>query len=246
MSRGVDQRITVRCKLDSQSRRRGASGRQQSGLREGKGAGLHRGLRRAGHGLTGETRELGRATCLLVNHPGRRGVPGDQEPWRWARAFRDQRTARRDTNGGSRQGRGERAEAKRPQKDTGAVVAEHSTRERGEVRPKRPTGGKATPGRARDREERREGLRAYQPSEQHPGHRRRVAQLCASGRDEPAGYPDRVSGVDTDEPDELIAHVRVCGEDGWVTAGSTRHPTAAREWLGANLKGGGGAAAGDR
>ena len=30
----------------------------------------------------------------------------------------------------------------------GAVVAEHSTEERGEVRPKRPTGGKATPGRA--------------------------------------------------------------------------------------------------
>lgn len=26
----------------------------------------------------------------------------------------------------------------------------------------------------------------------------------------------------TEEPDELIAHVRVCGGTGWVTAGSTR------------------------
>jgi hypothetical protein len=83
-----------------------------------------------------------------------------------------------------------------------AVVAEHSTDEGGEVRPKRPTGGKARPGRARSREERREGLRAYQPSEQNPGHRRGVAQLCASGCDELAGYPDRSSGPDTDEPDE--------------------------------------------
>ena len=66
----------------------------------------------------------------------------------------------------------------------GAVVAEHSTDEGGEVRPKRPTGGKARPGRVRSREERREGLRAYQPSEQHPGYRRGVAQLCASGCDD--------------------------------------------------------------
>ena len=26
----------------------------------------------------------------------------------------------------------------------------------------------------------------------------------------------------TEEPDELIAHVRICGEDGWVTAVFTR------------------------
>src|SRR5215831_3020746 len=30
----------------------------------------------------------------------------------------------------------------------------------------------------------------------------------------------------TEEPDELIAHVRVCGGAGWVTIGSTRKPTA--------------------
>jgi len=29
----------------------------------------------------------------------------------------------------------------------------------------------------------------------------------------------------TEEPDELIAHVRVCGGAGWVTIGSTRKPT---------------------
>jgi hypothetical protein len=29
----------------------------------------------------------------------------------------------------------------------------------------------------------------------------------------------------TEEPDELITHVRVCGGAGWVTIGSTRKPT---------------------
>ena len=36
----------------------------------------------------------------------------------------------------------------------------------------------------------------------------------------------RQSGADTlapEEPDELIAHVRVCGGAGWVTIGSTRN-----------------------
>jgi hypothetical protein len=28
-----------------------------------------------------------------------------------------------------------------------------------------------------------------------------------------------------EEPDALIAHVRVCGRAGWVTTGSTRQPT---------------------
>jgi hypothetical protein len=39
----------------------------------------------------------------------------------------------------------------------------------------------------------------------------------------------RQSGADTlatEEPDELITHVRVCGGAGWVTTGSTRKPTA--------------------
>jgi len=39
----------------------------------------------------------------------------------------------------------------------------------------------------------------------------------------------RQSCADTlapEEPDELIAHVRVCGGAGWVTIDSTRKPTA--------------------
>jgi len=49
--------------------------------------GHHRGLR-AGHALTGATRELGRACCLLAEIAGRAGVPADQEPWRWHGSFR--------------------------------------------------------------------------------------------------------------------------------------------------------------
>jgi hypothetical protein len=41
---------------------------------------------------------------------------------------------------------GSERQAKRPEMGMVAVLAEHSTGERGEVRPKRPTGGKATPG----------------------------------------------------------------------------------------------------
>jgi hypothetical protein len=186
----VDSRITAQRKLYSQSRRGGTSGRQQSRPRDGEWAGLHRGLR-AGHGIRGGTRELGRAQRLLVTEAGRAGVPANQEPWRWQGASHYQRTALRDTNQGSRPGIGERASSEATRDGHGAVVAEHSTGERGEVRPKRPTGGKAKPGRARDWEERREGLRAYQPSQQHPGHRRRVAQLCARRPGQPTGYPHR-------------------------------------------------------
>src|SRR5215510_13907575 len=50
------------------SRRFPVAGRQQSWVRFGECAGHHRGLR-AGHVFTGGTRELGRATCLLVRDP---------------------------------------------------------------------------------------------------------------------------------------------------------------------------------
>jgi hypothetical protein len=50
------------------SRRFSVAGRQQSWVRLGECAGHHRGLR-AGHVFTGGTRELGRATCLLVKLP---------------------------------------------------------------------------------------------------------------------------------------------------------------------------------
>src|SRR2546430_596537 len=114
---------------------------------------------------------LGEPGVSLSEAPEEQGVPADQEPWRWQTASRYQRTALRDTNGGSRQGIGERAISEATREGHGAVVAKHSTTERGEVRPKRPTGGKARPGRARGWEDRREGLRAYQPSQQIPSHR---------------------------------------------------------------------------
>jgi hypothetical protein len=185
-------------KADTLARVEGSSPASDTARR----AGHHRGLRRAEHVVRGETRELGRAQCLLVKEAGRVGVPADQEPWRGQPASHYQRTAGRDTKGGSRQGIGARARREATREGHKAVVAEHSTGEGGEVRPQRPTGGKARPGRAWEWEARREGLRAYQPSEPQPGHRRGVAQLCASGRDELAGYPDRSSGPDTEEPDE--------------------------------------------
>ncbi len=36
----------------------------------------------------------------------------------------------------------------------------------------------------------------------------------------------RADTLVTEEPDALIAHVRVCGGAGWVTTGSTRKATA--------------------
>jgi len=35
----------------------------------------------------------------------------------------------------------------------------------------------------------------------------------------------------TEEPDALIAHVRVCGGAGWATAGSTRNTAAEEAWM---------------
>jgi hypothetical protein len=37
----------------------------------------------------------------------------------------------------------------------------------------------------------------------------------------------RADTLVTEEPDALMAHVRVCGGAGWVTTGSTRKATAA-------------------
>jgi len=198
----VDTRITAQGKLGSQSRRGGASGRQQSGLRYGKWAGFHRGLRRAGHGVTGGTRELGRAPCLRGRVGRKSRGTGGPRALAVTESFQRSPSPAGNTNHGSRQGIGERATSEATQEGHGAVVAKHSTGEGGEARPKRPTGGKARPGRACDWEDRREGLRAYQPSQRIPGHRRRVVQLCARGPGQPTGYPDRSSGPDADEPDE--------------------------------------------
>ena len=38
-------------------------------------------------------------------------------------------------------------------------------------------------------------------------------------------HQSRAGTLAPEELDEFIAHVRVCGEAGWVTTGSTRKPT---------------------
>jgi hypothetical protein len=40
----------------------------------------------------------------------------------------------------------------------------------------------------------------------------------------------------TEEPDDLIGHVRICGGAGWATAGSTRNRIAARLRFGMDPK----------
>jgi hypothetical protein len=128
------------------SRRFARAGRQQSWVRDGECAGHHRGLR-AGHVFTGGTRELGRAICLLADMPGvgDRVTKGPGAVW----ALRlDSEPCGDTTNARSTQGIGERATSEGPREGQVAVVASHSTAEGGEVRPKRPTGGKATSGRA--------------------------------------------------------------------------------------------------
>src|SRR5467141_4349128 len=128
------------------SRRFPVAGRQQSWVRFGECAGHHRGLR-AGHVFRGGTRELGRAICVLAHMPGvgDRVTKGPGVGW----ALRPgHEPCGETTNEGSTQGIGERATSEEPREGQVAVVASHSTVERGEVRPKRPMGGKATSGRA--------------------------------------------------------------------------------------------------
>src|SRR5215510_4690591 len=76
------------------------------------------------------------------------GGPGDQRPWRDRELPPDYEPVGETTNDGSRQGIGERATSEGPRDGEVAVVAAHSTEEGGEVRPKRPTGGKAPSSRA--------------------------------------------------------------------------------------------------
>jgi hypothetical protein len=133
----------------TQSRRSGATGRQQSCWRQGEWAGHHRGLR-AGHVFRGVTRGLGRASRLLGNSkPEEQGDRHNQHPGGcWPTRPADEPTlaqARRDTkNNASTQGTGRERQANRPGR-TKAVVATHSTAgrraawTRGEPRPKGPT-----------------------------------------------------------------------------------------------------------
>src|SRR5664279_1883423 len=130
----------------TQSRRYGVTGRQQSCSRQGKRGGHHRGLR-AGHGFTGVTRELGRASRLLGTNGRSEGDRRNQHPGVcWPTRPVDEPTpaqAGRDTKHASTQGTGRELKADRPGR-TKAVVATHSTagqgiipvRKRGEPRPK--------------------------------------------------------------------------------------------------------------
>jgi len=154
----------------------------------------------------GELGNLGEPSVSL--RTTRSGGPGDQRPWRRLGLPPGDEPGWDTTNSGSTHGIGERATSKGPREGQVAVVAAHSTEEGGEVRPKRPTGGKAPSGRVST------GGRQGRDFEiTNPGHGRPVD--CK-----------RVAAALSEEPDACIAHVRVCGRAGWVTTGSTRQPTA--------------------
>ncbi len=128
-----------------------AIGRQQSCSRQGKRAGLHRGLR-AGHVFRRVIRELGRTSRLLGRNSRSEGDRLNQHPGicRATRPADEPNLARagRDTKSASTQGTGRQPKADRPGR-TEVVVATHSTagqgraigpaRRRGEPRPKGPT-----------------------------------------------------------------------------------------------------------
>jgi hypothetical protein len=112
------------------------------------------------------------------------------------------------THAGSTPGTGARATSADPRAGSVAVVASPIPGARGEGRPKRPPGGKATSGRAGQRVRyTRETLRA------------------PIGSPPPTGPCLGVADALPEEPPACIAHVRVCGGAGWVTIGSTRQPT---------------------
>jgi len=158
----------------TESRQPGAAGRQQSGLRQGKRTGHHRGLR-AGHVNIRVNRELGRASRLLGSQSRKTGDRQNQHLGiRLATPLSDEpnpdRTGRNTKRDASTQGTGRERQADRPGR-TKAVVATHSTagvgrspsRKRGEPRPKGPTItlSRAREGNARHdvcAEERQEGL----------------------------------------------------------------------------------------
>src|SRR5438132_5058008 len=91
---------------------------------------------------------------------------------------------------------GSERQAKRPERDTVAVVAAHSTGEGGEARPKRPTGGKAPSGRA-----------------SAGGRQGRDLELTNPDHGRPVDCT-RAAAALLEEPDACIAHVRVCGGPG--------------------------------
>ncbi len=104
------------------------------------------GVLRAGHASTGAAWELGRAACFLVKEYrngenrnrrtlARRAVPA------CARAGKKDHECT-----GTVQGTGKRAKCEVIRDGHAAVLADHTTDEGGEARPKRPAGGKVKPG----------------------------------------------------------------------------------------------------
>ena len=136
----------------TESRQPGAAGRQQSGLRQGKRTGHHRGLR-AGHVCKRVIRELGRTSRLLGSNRRTTGDRHNQHPGVccWPQTADEPTLAHAGRNTKLRtaaQGTGRKPKAHRPGR-TKVVVATRSTagtvaarlrgRKRGERRPKGPT-----------------------------------------------------------------------------------------------------------
>jgi len=118
--------------------------------RKGERTGHHRGLR-AGHVPKGVIRELERAIMSPTQGGQKMRSTGDkQETWQCQAAL-SAMTLSRENGTQRRRKRGNgyweaKAKSEATQEGQMAVAARHSTRETGEVRPKRPSGGKAKPG----------------------------------------------------------------------------------------------------
>src|SRR6266852_5296289 len=105
----------------------------------------------------------------------RSGGPGAPRPWRRLGLPPGDEPVGDTTNSGSTHGIGERATSKGPREGQVAVVAAHSTGESGEVRPKRPTGGKAPSGRASAGRRQGRDLELTNPDHGKPGDCTRAA-----------------------------------------------------------------------
>jgi len=107
---------------------------------------------------------------------------------------------------------GNERQVKNPEMGTLAAIVAHCTEESGEVRRKRPTGGKAPSGRAAAGRGQRRDFELTNPDHRGPGD--------WGARQVLAGAAEALP----EEQDALIAHVPVYGGAGWVTTGSTRQP----------------------
>ncbi len=158
-------------------------------------------------------------------------APADQTPWRrpgisqpWRRADSGTRTNE------SKRGIGERALSEATRDGQLAVLAEHSTDgvrrmldvgKVGNRDPRDPLQGRRSRAQrsvewrdGRDQSSQTVSTALQQIAEQAVVTAGRVAKLCAGG--------STIAPLVTEEPDERIVHVRICGGPGRVTAGPTR------------------------